>query len=112
LGGKGEVMAAKKKRQRTKPRSRTVALARREPPPVYAPGEGPNDGEAVYVRVPLAPHVVTAFREHAANGARLVELLTGTESAAAEIFEQIARTASALERDVAKVRARLKQRRR
>jgi ribosome-associated translation inhibitor RaiA len=52
---------------------------------------------------------VTAFREHAENGSRLLELVTGAEADAAGVFAQIAKTAAALERDLTKVRARLRR---
>lgn len=96
------------------PRARRPAPAPvvvRRPPPVYVPAD--DDGSAAaYVKLPLSPEVVVALREHATNGARLYELFMGKESAAADIFEAIAKTSAALERDVAKVRARLKKRRR
>ena len=82
-------------------------LAVREPP-TYLPS--PGDPTAFYVKLPLAPEVVTAFKEHAANGARLLELISG-EPSAADVFAAIAKASAALERDVARVRARLNRRR-
>jgi hypothetical protein len=107
-------MPTKKRNVRTRSRVAAVAspLARRAPLTVYLPSDGGAGGEELYVRLPLAPHVVTAFQEHAANGARLLELVTGTETAAAEIFAHIAKAAAALERDLVKVRKRLARRRR
>ncbi len=98
-------MAAKKKLTRKK----TTAIAKREPPPVYVPANG--DASAFYVKLPLAPEVVTAFREHAENGSRLLELIAG-EPTASDVFAAIAKTAAALERDLSKVRARMARRRR
>lgn len=106
--------AAKKKPKAKKKRASSLPapLARSAPPDVYAPVDAGGDDDRIYIRVPLAPHVVTAFREHAANGARLLELVTGAETDVASIFEHIAKTATALERDLVKVRARAARRRR
>lgn len=83
----------------------------RRPPPVYVPADDDGRAEA-YVRLPLSPEVVIALREHATNGARLYELFTGKGAAAEDVFAAIAKTTAALERDLAKVRERLKKRRR
>ncbi len=84
---------------------------KRKQPPVYAPGEAPSD-DAVYVRLPLPPAVLGALQEHAANASRLVELVTGTNAAVADVVAHITKTGLALQRDVTKMRATLKGRRR
>lgn len=79
---------------------------------VYAPGEAPKDDDAVYVRLPLPPAVLGALQEHAENASRLVELVTGTNAAVADVIAHITKTGLALQRDVATMRAGLKGRRR
>lgn len=105
-------MAAKKRAKKPPRRPVTAALARRPAPAVRVEPEAEGGAESVYVRVPLAPEVVIALREHASNASRLLELVTGTEATAADVFKAIADTAAALERDVQKARARLRSRRR
>jgi hypothetical protein len=83
-----------------------VTVARKRRSSVSVPATDVNGDDQIYVRIPLAPHVVTALREHAANGARLLELVTGSETAVADVFEHIAKTAAALERDLGRVRMR------
>lgn len=99
-------MAAKKRAKKPPCRPATAALARRPAPAVRVEPEAEGGAESVYVRVPLAPEVVIALREHASNASRLLELVTGAEATAADVFKAIADTAAALQK------ARLRSRRR
>lgn len=112
-------MGAKKKRPKKTSRARgryqrgdlpvPYAPTALEPAPVRA---GARGGDGVYVKLPLPPEVVRAMREHAENGARLVELVTKGSDAATEIVDHFLRSVAAVRRDVDRVKNRARAQRR
>lgn len=110
-------MGAKKKRPQKRSRGRyqrgdlpvPYAPTTLEPAPVRA---GARGGEGIYVKLPFPPEVVRAMREHADNGARLVELLTKGSDAAAEIVDHFLKSVETVSRDVQRVKNRARAQRR
>lgn len=99
--------------RRSRPRAR---YARGDLPTPQAtelvPAHVRNEPSAVYVKLPIAPELAAALHEHAENGKRLVDLLLGGNAAAKDVVDAFVRTVTAVRRDVNKVRARAKKRRR
>ena len=99
----------------TRKRSRARRYQRGDlpsPGAALVPAHVRAEPSAVYVKLPIAPELAAALQEHAENGRRLVDLLLGGNAAAVDVVDAFVRTVSAVRRDVNKVRARAKKRRR
>lgn len=86
-----------------------MAARKRSAKPVPVVADEPT---GLYVRLPLAPEVIAAVREHADNARALLELVERADATAGELAEACVRALGAVRRDVAKVRGRRRRRRR